>query len=279
MILNSRNSDALRRLMLNGANIEGQLDSVTAFTLPGIMEALASATAPGLSKAFYREIERYCRNNKGSALYRAVQSWNFADSAHLGHDIHGVRQLEFYRLRVRADQTSLSYLLYQERFDRSLQKLGGFSTGFAKALAGVLVEMTDNVIQHSERAPSSEQTGLAGYHVSSGFMCFAVIDIGQGILGSLSKSPAWKHLLTAEGALRAAVCEFASIRPDEPNGDGFRTLFRKLADRNCRLRFRSDNAVLTIEDVCSHREGVLGNSPALRGLSGSLTRPWHLLTS
>jgi hypothetical protein len=270
MILNSRNSDALRRLMLSGSNIEAKLDSITAFTLPGITEALASATASGLNNALYREIERYCQDNKGSALHRAFESWDIADSANLGDDIHGVRQLEFYRLHVRADQTSLTYQLYQERFVRSLQRSGGFPTRFAKALAGALVEMTDNVIQHSESVPSAELTGLAGYHVKSGFTCFAVIDVGQGVLGSLNKSPAWKHLLTAEDALQAAVCEFASSRTDERQGDGFRTLFRALADRNCRLRFRSDDAVLAIEDVRSHREGVLGSSPALRGLQLSV---------
>ena len=131
---------------------------------------------------FTGEIERYCGQNQHSALHLALAQWDVTDSSNLGDDIHGVRQPEFYRLRVRADQISLAYQLYQERFARSLQRTGGFPARFAKALVGALVEMTDNIVQHNERDPSAELTGLAGYHVNPGFMCFAVIDIGQGVL-------------------------------------------------------------------------------------------------
>jgi hypothetical protein len=270
MILDSHNSEALRRLSLNGSNIEGRLDCITAFTLSGITNTVASAVISGPQNALYREIERYCGQNQNSALQMALAQWDVTDSSNLGSDIHGVRQLEFYRLRFRADQTSLAYQLYQERFARALQTTGGFPARFAKALAGALVEMTDNIVQHSETDPSAELTGLVGYHVNPRFMCFAAIDIGQGVLSSLRRAPAWRHLQTARQALRAAVCDFATSRSGEPQGDGFRTLFRTLVDRNCRLRFRSDDAVLTIEDLHSHREGTLGSSPALGGLQLSV---------
>jgi hypothetical protein len=72
VFLISRNSDALRRLMLSGSSIETRLDSITPFTLPGITEALASATVAGLNNALYQEIDRYCQDRKESALRRAV---------------------------------------------------------------------------------------------------------------------------------------------------------------------------------------------------------------
>ena len=270
MILDSRNADALRRMMINGSSIKGRLEAVTAFTLPGTMEVLASVVDSNHAEALRKEVERHTQNYQQSPVTRAFQGWYVADSVNLDVDMHGIRRLEFYRLRTRADQTELAYQLYQERFVRSLKRLGDFPPSFARALAGALVEMTDNVVQHSEAEPVTEFTGLAGYHVDQRYMCFAVIDVGQGVLASLRRSAAWKHIQTAERALRAAVCDYASSRPGEPHGDGFRTLFRNLADRNCRLRFRSGNAVLTVEDLGAQREGVFGTSPPLNGLQLSV---------
>jgi hypothetical protein len=84
MILDSHNSEALRRLTLKGSNIEGQLDCITAFTLPGITDALASAVISGPQNAFYREIERYCNQTQYSALHLALAQRDVADSANLG---------------------------------------------------------------------------------------------------------------------------------------------------------------------------------------------------
>jgi hypothetical protein len=270
MILDSRNAEALRRMMINGSSIKGRLEAFTAFTLPGTMQVLASVVHDNHAEALRQEVERHVRNNQQSLLNWAFQGWNVTNSAHLGVDIHGTRSVEFYRLRTRSDQTELAYQLYQQRFVRSLNRLGDFPSSFASALAGALAEMTDNVVQHSETEPGAEFTGMAGYHVDHKFMCFAVIDLGQGVFASLRRVSAWKHLQTAEQALRAAVCDYASSRPDEVHGDGFRTLFRNLADRNCLLRFRSDDAVLTIEDLGTQREGVFVRSPSLNGLQLSV---------
>lgn len=270
MILDSHNSDAMRRIVNDSSIVKGLLDKVTAFTLPGISEVLVSAMALGSGSALTKEIERYCKKFQKSALQAALVSWRLANSAAIGKDMHGIRSLEFYRLRFREDQTNLPYQLYQERFVRSLQESGSFPKQFAKALAGALAEMSDNIVQHSAADSSTELTGLIGYHIKAGFMCFAVIDIGQGVLRSLARSPNWRHLEAPAQALKAAVCDFATSRVGEPHGDGFRTLFRAMVDRNCCLRFRSDNAVLTVHDARSHREGVVATSPFLQGLQLSV---------
>jgi anti-sigma regulatory factor (Ser/Thr protein kinase) len=182
--------------------------------------------------------------------------------------MHGVRPLEFYRLRERDDQTSDAYQLFQERFVRSLKE-NQFPAKFANALAGVLVEVTDNVIQHSRREPG-EYDGLAAYHVEPGYMAAVVIDVGQGVLASLTHSPDWEHLQTSEQALRAAVIDHASCRPGQPQGEGFRFVLKSLAERNCRLRFRSGDAALRIEEIGGVHDGTITGSPQLCGLQFSI---------
>ena len=268
MILDSRNSDALRRIFQRGGLVSNRLENAVEFTLSGVMEFLASAMGFGSGNPLCEEIRRYVSIRNASPLQAAWDAWHQVAPVHFGNDIHGVRNLEFYRLRERSDQTRPAYQLFQERLVRSL-KAGEFPGKFASALAGVLVEMTDNVVQHSLAEPGEYQ-GLAGYQVEHGYVALAVTDVGQGILGSLSRAPAWSHLKTADQALRAAVCEHASSRPDQPEGEGFRTVFKSLAERNCRMRFRSGDAVLTIEDAGGHHDGAIAGSPPLRGFQVSI---------
>lgn len=268
MILDSRNSDALRNMLRTGGGIRNSLDRIAGFTLPGLMEMIATACGDPKPDALVQEIQRHIGTDGLSPVREAWTEWHSGDSSKLGGDIHGTRRVEFYRLRRREDQTSTACSLFQERFVRSLKGCE-FDTKFAQALAGALAEMTDNVIQHSRREPG-EYSGLASYHVEKGYMAFAVIDVGQGMLASLARSPNWRHLQSAEQALRAAVCDHASSRPDQPEGEGFRTLFKSLAERNCRLRFRSDDAVLQMKDAGDFHEASAIGSPSLRGLQLSV---------
>src|SRR5260370_10743152 len=66
MILDSRNADALRRMMINGSSIKGRLEAFTAFTLPGTMEVLASVVHGNHAEALRQEVERHTRNNHQS---------------------------------------------------------------------------------------------------------------------------------------------------------------------------------------------------------------------
>lgn len=263
MIVNSRNADAIRRSTMSEAICDFGLRDVTEFTLAGIMEMIATAVASASGSRLLREIENVA-STKDGALRLAWQRWNSTNHNELGSDIHGAPPVEFFRFRTREDQTGLPYQLYQERFVRSMKR-AEFPVKFAEALAGALVEMTDNIIQHSRSVPG-EYSGLAGFHVSSGYMSFSVMDVGQGILASLLHSSNWSHLKSAQDALRAAVCSQASSRPDQPIGEGFRTVFRSLTDRNCCLRFRSHDAMLRIEDAGAYRDGAVFSSPPLAGL-------------
>lgn len=267
MTLNSRNADAVRRLMQSGGDLSAVLKPVTGFTLAGLVELVATTASMGAFGDAEVKIESIAET-RGGILRLALSGWNSATDDALHEDIHGVRPAEFFRIRRREDHTGLPYQLYQERFVRSL-KHAEFPTKFSEALAGALFEMTDNIVQHSLREPG-EFSGLAGYHAAPGYMAFAVMDIGQGVYSSLTRSPIWKDLPSAQEALRAAVCQQASSRPDQPEGEGFRTVFKSLSDRNCRLRFRSDDVALVIEDGGTQRNGSVVSSPHLAGLQLSV---------
>jgi hypothetical protein len=232
------------------------------------MEVIASAVGSRSKGEVESELLRYISANSESPLKAGWDGWQIRTGSIFTSDMHGVRRFEFYRLRERDDQTNLTYQLFQERFVRSLQE-NEFPAKFANALAGVLVEITDNVIQHSLRE-SGEYEGLAAYHVERGYMAIAVVDLGQGVLASLTRSPSWSHLQTSEESLRAAVIDHASGRAGQPEGEGFRFVLKSLAERNCRLRFRSGDAALRIEEIKGVHDGVITGSPELCGLQVSI---------
>jgi hypothetical protein len=268
MVIDSRQSDALRRLVQNGSSVSTHLDRLSGFTLPGLIEVIASATAATRDQQFLSELRCYLSAHQDSPLNEGLECWQSNSSPLFSPDMHGIRKIEFYRLRERGDQTSDVYQLFQERFVRSL-KANSFPGIFANALAGVMVEMTDNVIQHS-RASGDKYEGLAAYHVEPDYMAIAVMDVGQGVLESLTRSPVWGYLKTSEQALRAAVIDHASCRPGQPEGEGFRTVLKRLAERNCRMRFRSGDAALRIEEVAGVHDGAIAISPSLLGLQLSI---------
>jgi hypothetical protein len=267
MILNSRNADAIRRLVQSKSDLNAAWKSVAGFSLAGMLELFATAVGIADYQTQLQQIEEFAATRNGR-VREAWLHWKGPAAAAGEVDCHASPTVEFFRLRTREDQTGLPYQLYQERFVRSLKE-AEFQRKFAEALAGAMADMTDNVIQHSLALPG-EFSGFVGFHILPGYMAFAVIDVGRGVLASLSRSPTWAHLHTASDALQAAVFQHASSRPDQPEGEGFRTLFKSLADRNCRLRFRSDNAVLNIEDAGMHREAAIASSPPLCGLQLSV---------
>ncbi len=145
----------------------------------------------------------------------------------------------------------------------------GFPPAFANALAKVGDEMADNVVQHSTTTPPF--AGITGYHVQDGRAAFCSVDVGRGILASLRDSLKWTHLQNARSALRAIVTEGASSRADQGPGEGFRQLFKSLVDHNCLIRLRTDDAMLTVAEGLTEREGGEVTSPQLSGVQVSIS--------
>ena len=69
-------------------------------------------------------------------------------------------------------------------------KANGFPHKLAASLAGAVIEMTDNVWQHSEPA----LPGLVAYQIRRRKFAFGVADTGIGVLASLRKNPKYKQL-------------------------------------------------------------------------------------
>jgi len=157
----------------------------------------------------------------------------------------GAPELEFWNIRSADDVCDTASALYLDRFRRSLDR-AGFHTRVAHALSKALAEMADNIVAHS-LAPGGALHGLIAYHVDTGWMSFAAADIGCGVLASLRSSSEWSALSTAEQALDAAVRTGASRRIGEGPGTGFGTVHRSIASLNGVLRFRSDDAQLTLD--------------------------------
>lgn len=209
--------------------------------------------------------------NEGHPIFKPLLAeWNGRQQTHCTDDIHGIRLMEFFRIRNAASIQGTDFQLVRERMTRSMRQ-AGFSKDFALALAKVFLEMSDNVNQHS-LAPTStdELTGLAGYHVRDQYFSFCVADVGAGALGSLGWSKTWKHLSKASEALRAIVVDHASRRDGQGEGEGFKQVLRALADRNAMLRIRSDDASVVLRPQAEQREAAFFSSPQLRGMQISL---------
>jgi hypothetical protein len=134
---------------------------------------------------------------------------------------------------------------YREAFMFSMQKAmlsNGFPRAFANGLVGALGEMESNIHEHSQAVDS----GIIGNRVSENAVEYAVADSGIGILNSL-KAGAFPSLTDAGEALKIALTDGRSrYGVGKGRGYGFRELFKALSSRNCNLRFRSDDQLLTI---------------------------------
>lgn len=257
MVLDTPVTEALRRAAVAGSKLPLPLTAFDEFTLAGLLELLATA----ISFKNGNDFAAYFKSQDRSVAGECWRVWQ--DGALPSRDIHSTRSVEFYRLRTANDCISQDYQLFRERFVRSL-RASGFAREFAYALAGAFGEMGDNVIQHSG-GNGDQYTGLAAYNVARQYMAFAVMDVGRGIYASLTSNPSWR-VGTPREALRLAVCQNASRRIEQSQGDGFRTVFRSMVDRNSLLRFRSDDALLIIGDGGSHRQAVELCSARLVGL-------------
>ncbi|MSU58836.1 MAG: hypothetical protein EXS35_11840 [Pedosphaera sp.] len=123
--------------------------------------------------------------------------------------------------------------------------------------------MADNIVQHAKQPGRAH--GIVAYQVTSRAMCFAVADVGQGILKSLSQSSAWKHLTTEREAILAVVQDGATSRASANHGDGFKQVHRALTGCNGQMRFRSGNSVLTLEGRTDPKTAVTKSVAAMGG--------------
>jgi anti-sigma regulatory factor (Ser/Thr protein kinase) len=137
----------------------------------------------------------------------------------------------------------------------------GFGINLARALTSAVAEMVDNVWIHS----SINLPGLLGYQIHRRKFAFCVADMGIGVLTSLKRNSRYRHLASSMDALELAITPGASALKDG-SGLGFPTLLHCLAELWGHVRFRSGEAVMTIDRSSEHRTKNFHYAPSLPGL-------------
>ncbi|HYI01901.1 hypothetical protein [Hyalangium sp.] len=270
MLLNAATIDEVRAYLVQGraAAIEGVRPS--GITLDAALELACAATqweasSNAIGTALFKKW-----SGTSSVLPEAASLLSGEVQAPSTPEMFAAPQFELFLLRRRADILETPWDLYRQRFGRSL-KSQGFSSTLAHALSKALDEMADNVIQHSGSDESKPATGLIGYHVNERWMQFAVVDLGRGLLNSLRTNPKWSTLSDSKSALQEAIQNYATRRKSEKEGGGFKQVHKALADLNGHLRFRSGDAVLTLDGRGKERAARIMSSPVLPGFQLSVT--------
>jgi hypothetical protein len=267
MNLTSSAVDGIRRLALADDNTTLSSLHFETASLSGVIELISTEVAfAGSNHAALFNLPTF-----GAAaipLQTARALWRNNCSFPLTAGIHGTYDYEFSSIRKKSDITGIDFQLFQERFVRASISVG-HSSQFAHALAGVLGEMCDNIVDHSEWK-GDVFSSLIGYAVTNEFTSFAVSDLGKGILASLRTSAQWHQLATAGEALKAAVLRGATSRRGHTEGGGFKVLLKNLVNRNSSLRFRSDDMVLSMGENNDASEAHIMRSPPLKGFQVGL---------
>lgn len=129
---------------------------------------------------------------------------------------------------------------FQERFKDRLRDRG-LPSGPAHAIVGALAEMSSNADEHA----GASATSVACFYVSTEGWGFGVGDLGRGIRRSLADNPKFTEVASDLDALQLAVTEGVSRTGEPGRGRGYSSMFKALADRQCRLRFRTGRAIGT----------------------------------
>lgn len=122
----------------------------------------------------------------------------------------------------------------------------GFSARTVHRLMGAMGEIVDNVLEHSQAAP----TGLVVFRGRPGCFEYAVADSGVGALASLRSNPEYAYLQDEGDALQCALTDGESrFGKAAGRGSGFSQFFRSLVSLNTSLRFRSGDHGLSMHGV------------------------------
>lgn len=207
-----------------------------------------------------------------SALGRScLEAWRACRNQRAAEDEHGTRVCEVYPLIDRSSFTHLAnWHPFESRCERSLASHPFIPKQLAKALGGVLWEMTDNVVQHSSSSPAIPSRGVAVYFSTTEECGLVVMDAGRGALASLHSNPEWSELKDEAEALNAILTKCATRRPENDFGDGYRSLFRAIVDHNFQIVLWSGEALTIIEANHGERREVSKLVESLGGFAVAL---------
>lgn len=151
----------------------------------------------------------------------------------------------------------------------NIAKTKGFNAQLVASLMGAMVEIQDNVYEHSG-APDS---GLVAYAATNKSFEFVVADRGVGVLQTLRQNSVYSDIVDSGAALQEMIKDGVSRFASETGrGQGFSQLFRALVGHSAELRFRSGDHALTMRPTTDalHGETILAQVPSLQGLAISV---------
>ena len=151
----------------------------------------------------------------------------------------------------------------------NIAKTKGYNAQLVASLMGAMVELQDNVYEHS----GMPETGLVAYAVTNKSFEFVVADRGVGVLQTLRQNSRYSHIADSGAALQEIIKDDVSRFPSETGrGRGFSQLFRALVGHNAELRFRSGDHALTMRPTTDalYGETTLAQVPTLKGLAISV---------
>lgn len=148
-------------------------------------------------------------------------------------------------------------------------KAHGLNAQLVASLMGAMVEIQDNVYEHSD-AP---ETGLVAFAITSASFEFVVADSGVGVLRTLRQNSQFSGIQDSGAALQEVIKDGVSRFPSESGrGHGFNQLFRALVGCNAEIRFRSGDHALTMRPTSDalHGKSTLAQLAPLNGLTVSV---------
>jgi hypothetical protein len=90
------------------------------------------------------------------------------------------------------------------------------------------------------------------------------------VLASLKENPAWLHLPNSKEALIAVIKDHASRRPGLGDGEGFKQVFRSLADLNGLVILCSQEGRLRLHQTPQGRQAIAEFTEAFPGVQLSV---------
>lgn len=169
--------------------------------------------------------------------------------------------------RVGGDQ-NLAWHAFLRRLHGGVSK-AHLSSGNCKAVAYAMIELAENVIEHSE-CPA---TGTAYYQQLTNRFEFGVADSGIGILSSLRRNPHYAFLDDDVSAIRRSIEDGVSRFEGQGRGNGFRTIFRVLRNSSAEAFIRSGSGGLKIHPRESGHDRIGIQRGNYQGLWVSISLP------
>jgi hypothetical protein len=235
----------IQRALRNGRPVGQIVAKLTQATLPGLMEYgclrwVAREAIPALPEALVS-------SPVGMALQQVKSPLGLRADGPAQAPIRDSnwREFEFYVIEEPDDVTDNRFDEYVVRFEFGARAIG-LPRSTAINLQAALHEMAANAVTHAD----SPVAALIGYEVRKGRATFCVVDVGIGVLKSLHKNPSYTHITVHSEAIRLALEDgVSSIRGDFTRGNGFRHIFKSLAEQFGTLRLRSGEGSVEMDGM------------------------------